>query len=218
MPLDWSAIETVLLDMDGTLLDLAFDRWFWQEHLPFVYARHHQLPEDQGSQELLDRIDAHMGTLQWYSLDFWQEQTGLDIAALKHEARDRIALRPQALDFLSALEKTGKQIILATNAHPAALAIKLDKTGIDSYFDAIVSSADYAAAKEEQAFWQRLQDEHPFHPASTLLVDDSLNVLGSAKRYGIGHLCCIKQPDSGRPPRPHTEPFHCVDNLVDALP
>jgi hypothetical protein len=27
---DWSAIDTVL-DMDGTLLDLRFDNWFWQD-------------------------------------------------------------------------------------------------------------------------------------------------------------------------------------------
>ena len=32
--LDWTSIDTVLLDMDGTLLDLRFDNWFWQEHVP----------------------------------------------------------------------------------------------------------------------------------------------------------------------------------------
>ncbi len=34
MTLNWSGIDTVLLDMDGTLLDLAFDRHFWLEHVP----------------------------------------------------------------------------------------------------------------------------------------------------------------------------------------
>ncbi|HAB09291.1 MAG TPA: haloacid dehalogenase, partial [Alcanivorax sp.] len=31
--IDWDNIDTVLLDMDGTLLDLAFDNWFWQRHV-----------------------------------------------------------------------------------------------------------------------------------------------------------------------------------------
>ena len=26
---DWDSIDTVLLDMDGTLLDLHFDNYFW---------------------------------------------------------------------------------------------------------------------------------------------------------------------------------------------
>src|SRR5688572_6670841 len=32
--IDWNAVDTVLLDMDGTLLDLHFDNYFWLTHLP----------------------------------------------------------------------------------------------------------------------------------------------------------------------------------------
>jgi putative hydrolase of the HAD superfamily len=41
--IDWSRIDTVLLDMDGTLLDLRFDNWFWQELIPSRYAAAHGL-------------------------------------------------------------------------------------------------------------------------------------------------------------------------------
>lgn len=30
----WKEIDTVLLDMDGTLLDLNFDNHFWKEFVP----------------------------------------------------------------------------------------------------------------------------------------------------------------------------------------
>lgn len=30
----WQEVDTVLLDMDGTLLDLAFDNYFWQTLVP----------------------------------------------------------------------------------------------------------------------------------------------------------------------------------------
>ena len=38
MIIDWDQIDTVLLDMDGTLLDLHYDNFYWVEHLPTLYA------------------------------------------------------------------------------------------------------------------------------------------------------------------------------------
>jgi hypothetical protein len=35
---DWSAIDTVLLDLDGTLLDQAYDNHIWRDLLPQRYA------------------------------------------------------------------------------------------------------------------------------------------------------------------------------------
>jgi len=39
--INWSEIDTILLDMDGTLLDLNFDLHFWMEYLPLVLANKH---------------------------------------------------------------------------------------------------------------------------------------------------------------------------------
>lgn len=216
--IDWDNIDTVCLDMDGTLLDLAFDNWFWQQHVPQVYAAQHGLELNAASQTLLRRIDAHSGTLNWYSLDFWSGETGIDIVALKHSVRDRIALRANALTFLAALHASPKRVLMTTNADPSALAIKLAQTGIEPYFDALISSHQYGAAKESQVFWQSLQQQHPFDPARTLLLDDSLSVLASACDFGIAHLCSILQPDSTLPARAHTHPFVFVDDLAEAIP
>ena len=43
---DWNQIELLLLDMDGTLLDLHFDNHFWLEHVPRRYAEMHDLPPE----------------------------------------------------------------------------------------------------------------------------------------------------------------------------
>ena len=35
----WSTIETIMFDMDGTLLDLHFDNFFWLKMVPQCYAK-----------------------------------------------------------------------------------------------------------------------------------------------------------------------------------
>ncbi|MBD3644699.1 MAG: GMP/IMP nucleotidase [Alcanivorax sp.] len=216
--IDWHSVDTVLLDMDGTLLDLEFDNWFWQKHVPECYARQQGLDRAEADRIIHDWITSHLGTLNWYCLDFWTAELGLEIARLKREAGDRIAVRPGADTFLQALKESDKQVIMVTNAHRDALDLKVERTGIDRYFDEIVSSHDYGHAKEAQSFWQHLQRHLPFDPARALLVDDSLPVLHSAQLYGIGQPVSILHPDSSLPKRDHTDPFPAIDDFLQVLP
>lgn len=214
--IDWREIDTVLLDMDGTLLDLHFDSHFWLEHLPRRYRELHQL--DEASQEALRaRIIGEQGSLNWYSLAYWSRELGVDIVALKREVQHLIGLRGDALDFLKWLKLAHPRVVLATNADRASLSLKLPLTGLESYLDAIVSSEDVGAAKEEQAFWFALQEIEAFDPARTLFIDDNPRVLESAREFGIKYLLGIKQPDSQRPEKELQE-FIVLDRFAHLLP
>ena len=214
--IDWREIDTVLLDMDGTLLDLHFDSHFWLEHLPRRYRELHQL--DEASQEALRaRIIGEQGTLNWYSLAYWSRELGVDIVALKREVQHLIGLRSDALDFLKWLKLAHPRVVLATNADRASLSLKLPLTGLESYLDAIVSSEDVGAAKEEQAFWFALQEIEAFDPSRTLFIDDNPRVLESAREFGIKYLLGIKQPDSQRPEKELQE-FIVLDRFAHLLP
>src|SRR5690554_4249201 len=214
--IDWRAIDTVLLDMDGTLLDLHFDSHFWLEHLPRRYVELHRL--DEATQEQLrERILRERGTLNWYSLDYWSRELGVDIVALKREVQHLIGLRSDALDFLTWLRQAHPRVVLATNADRASLELKLPLTGLEEYLDASVSSADLGVPKEVQAFWPALQAVEPFDPARTLFIDDNPRVLASAREFGIRHLLGIKQPDSTRPERELGE-FVALDRFAAILP
>jgi putative hydrolase of the HAD superfamily len=203
--------------MDGTLLDLNFDNHFWQVHLPQRYAAARGLPDGSGCEELMARYHARAGTLEWYSVDFWETELELDIMRLKEEVAHLIDIHPHVTDFLAAVRATGRRIVLATNAHHKSVTLKMARTGLTSHFDSIVSSHALGAAKEEQAFWQRLADIEPFDPARTLLVDDSLPVLDSARRYGIAQLVAVKRPDTTRSVK-DTGDYPAIDDFAQLIP
>jgi putative hydrolase of the HAD superfamily len=215
--INWSHIDTVLLDMDGTLLDLHFDNHFWLEHLPLKFSQHKDITLDQAKAHLFENFDSLQGTLNWYCLDFWTDELGLDIPQLKEDIQHKIGYRPLVKDFLQALKVANKSRILVTNAHRDSLDLKLKNTDLGDHLDIIVSAHDYQKPKEQQAFWQQLQQAHPFDVERTLLIDDSLSVLASAKQYGIKHLLCISKPDSQKPIREISE-FSSVVHFSDIMP
>lgn len=197
---DWQQIDTVLLDMDGTLLDLHFDNYFWLDHLPAVYARHHDLSEEEALAELNKSFVGLRGTLDWYCLDYWTELTGLPIAELKRDVQDKIGFRPHVQGFLARLRERGKRTVIVTNAHRDSVQLKMERTGLDQLVDRVISSHDYREPKESQAFWDHLHRDEAFDPARTLLIDDSKAVLESAARWGITQLLTIYHPDSRKEP------------------
>ena len=213
---DWGAVDTVLLDMDGTLLDLRFDNWFWQTFIPIRYAEANGISEAQAIERLTPKFKQVAHTLQWYSIDYWTQQLRLDIPALKREQLARVEFLPGAEDFLRKLRARGKRVLLITNSHPTTLAIKNERVALTQYFDACYSSYPFDAPKEHADFWPRLAAREQFSPGRTLFVDDSLYVLECARAYGIGHLRAVRCPDSGAPPQ-STADFAAVDSVAELL-
>lgn len=193
---DWDTIDTVLLDMDGTLLDLHYDNYFWADHLPVRYAELKQIPLEDAQQQLGQHIRSLEGTLNWYCLDYWATSLDVDIGKLKIEIKHKIKERPYTREFLAFLQSSQKTVALVTNAHPIGLNIKLEETCIGDYLDHTITSHQFQQPKEEQAFWQQLQAHLPFDPERTLFIDDNATVLAAAKNYGIAHTLGIHQPDS----------------------
>jgi 5'-nucleotidase len=199
--LDWQAIDTVLLDMDGTLLDLHFDNHFWLEYVPQQFAKVRGVTLEAAKADLFARYKSRLGTLEWYCVDHWSRELGLDIALLKEEVDHLIAVHPHVVDFLDQLMCAGKRRVLVTNAHQKTLALKMDRTRLAGFFDQVISSHQLGLPKEHPEFWCRLQNLYPFDKSRTLFVDDSRSVLDSAKGYGIRWLLEILKPDSIGPLR-----------------
>ncbi|MEC4747598.1 GMP/IMP nucleotidase [Methylomicrobium sp. Wu6] len=197
--IDWSKIDTVLLDMDGTLLDLNFDNHFWKEFVPLSYAQKKGLTLEQAKDELVPLFKGMEGKLEWYCLDYWSRALELDIVGLKAEIAGLISVLPHVVEFLVAAKRSPRKVLLVTNAHPGSLGLKMEKTCLHPFFDEIISSHDCGKPKEHTEFWRWLNQRQPFDNSKTLLIDDSLAVLNSAKAFGIQNLLSVSRPDSRQP-------------------
>lgn len=214
--LPWRDIDTVLLDMDGTLLDLHYDNHFWLEHLPQRYAELHGISRAMADLELTPLFENNAGQLKWYCLDFWSRELKLPVRELKLETAHLIALRPDADTFLAAIKQAGKRVILITNAHRDSLSLKLERIELAPYFERLISSHDYGFPKESPAFWDALQADIGFDPSRSLFIDDTLPILRSARAFGIGHLLAVKQPDSKKGPK-NTEELAALGDYRELL-
>jgi GMP/IMP 5'-nucleotidase len=195
----WSQIDTILLDMDGTLLDKYFDDHFWEEYVPKIFAETNGLSEKDARKQLLQRYQSVENTLQWTDLDYWSERLGLDIPELKCKVDHLIQVHPYVIDFLEYAKSIHKEVHLVTNAHSKTLDIKLRKTALGPHFDRIVCAEEIGCAKEQPEFWINLEKHLHFDKNRTMLADDTAKVLHSAKNYGMGFLVFVARPSSRIP-------------------
>jgi putative hydrolase of the HAD superfamily len=220
--LPWHKIETVLLDMDGTLLDLHFDTQFWVHHLPKKLAEKTGRSLESCHQEMKDAYSQVHGQLQWYCLDYWADRLQLDIMEAKQELAHLITMREDCIPFLDALRESKRRVILVTNAHPDSLSLKVEKTQLDDHIDTLVSTHQFGVSKEFQSLWQQLHTHLNFDPKTTLFVDDGERILDAAREFGIAYTLGITNPDSQQPEieianHPHTNNYRdLLRSIVDA--
>ena len=201
--------------MDGTVLDLAFDNHFWLVVVPDAYGAKRGLSGQQARCELEARYDRVAGQLSWYCLDYWSDELELDIRGLKRAHRHLIGYLPGALAFLRQARALGKRLVIVTNAHPAALEVKLSQTRLDAFVSTIISSHRCGFAKENPRFWSSLAGHLEYAPASSLLIEDSAAVVSTAAAHGLRTLM-VRRPDS-RQARRELDTSAAIDGLGDLV-
>jgi putative hydrolase of the HAD superfamily len=213
----WDDIDTVLLDMDGTLLDKHFDDYFWEQYVPEHYSLLHNISVEEARQELLARYRAVENTLDWTDLGYWSHELGLDIPELKMRINHLIGVHPYVIEFLEFCLTLRKKLYLITNAHSGTLSIKLEKTSIGPWFDRIICAEEIGVAKETVEFWQRLENLLNLNKSRTLLADDTEKVLAAAESYGMGQLIFVARPSSRKQVR-YSKKYPSIEFFKELVP
>ena len=211
---EWANIDTVCLDLDGTLLDQAYDNHIWRDLVPQRFAVAHALDARAARAEIARRFAARSGTLDWYCIEYWSRDLGVDIGALHREVRSHVAWLPGAQDFLVRMRAAGKRLLLLTNSHPVALNVKHEQTGVLDYLDEFVTSHEFGHPKEDARFWRAAVDRFGFDPARSLFADDNAKMLAAAREAGIRWVYGIRHWDSRGSMREHAE-HPSVDAVSD---
>ncbi len=194
-----SQCHTLMLDMDGTILDLAYDSFIWLDLVPKEYAKKLNIPLGKATAALQKHFVSLQGSLKWYCLDHWSELLGIDILLLHEKERSRIGYLTGAQEFLEVVKQSDIRVLLVSNSHRDILKLKIEETGLDQYFDGIHLSHDFKAPKESRLFWTRLSSIEEFDLSKTIFIDDTPKVLRAAKEFGIHSIFQITDPDSNQP-------------------
>lgn len=147
------------------------------------------------------------------------ESLGVGDAALAAELdamfeRERAITNPwcpggeEALKQLAANYRLG----MVTNGIPDVQRTKINNTGIERYFDAIVISGELAIGKPEPAIYQHALDLLNAKPAETIMVGDSFprDVLG-AQEFGLRAVWI----SMGRSRPAGCDPWQTIESLAE---
>ena len=197
--------------MDGTLLDKYFDDYFWEHLVPEKYAEIHNITFGRAKEELMKKYKVHEGTLNWTDLDFWSNQLHLDIPAMKEQIKHLIEVHPHVENFLKMLRKDKKKVFLVTNAHYKSIDLKFKKTLIGKYFDAVLTSFDAGYPKEDIKFWEVAEKRLGFDKGKTLFIDDTEEILKTAKKFGIKYILYKARANSKVKPGRLNDFMHIID-------
>lgn len=215
--INWSSIDTVLLDMDGTLIDQHHEDVFWKDMVPKAYAKKNNLALDEAKRILFAKYNKKSPrSLIWGNMDARGKELGLELRSMRSKIKPFIKLHPHTLRFLRFLKKQKKRIYLVTAADPKDIDIEMAHTKIGEYFNGVYTVLDLGFTKHYPLFWKRLQKKIRFDKNRTLLAEDNENILRVAKSFGIKYVV-FKSKSSSRKPPHVPKGLLCVRHFDDLM-
>ena len=187
--------KIIYIDMDGVILDTSYDNYFWQKHIPRVYAKNKDIGDKDAINVTHSLFNYKKNTKDWYDVIYWSNILDIDIIKEKKNSENMslIKLNEGSLDILKRLKDMNKKLFLITNAHRLTLEVKLSKFDLSKYFNDIICSHELGYVKEDIQFWYLLRNRLKIDYDDSVLIEDTFDNIISAHHAGIKNFIYINQ-------------------------
>jgi len=241
------SIDTVLFDLDDTLIDWSEQDTFWpsigRPHAAQMYRYvREQVPDLAVDQEtFIQRLDhvtieAWMGALQGaltiepfgVLVQRAFGAVGLDAARIDLDAaleaygwtrQPRVSLFEDTVPVLDRLRDAGFRLGLITNSHLTVKMrrVELEAYGIADYFEILVTSGDAGYVKPHPGIFEHALSALERPPEHAMYVGDSPQS-DVVGAQGVGMTSVLHEPPHLNRPMPAgVEPHHRVSRLRELL-
>lgn len=207
--------QTVIFDMDGTLIDTEkYYRIFWPKALAaFGY---HMTDEQVLSMRSLGRPFAPAKLKEWFGqdLDYYAVRDLRKEMMEKHLDNVGLELKAGAIECLEYLKSHGITAAIATATDLQRTEKYLDKLGIRHYFDKLISATMVPEGKPSPDIYLYACEQLGISPKDAIAVEDSPNGVLSA--YGAG-CKVIMVPDQTAPDEELAKLLYACTDTLDGI-
>ena len=177
-------IRGTIFDLDGVLLD-SMGIW---EDLGARYLRRLHIPPEPGLNEVLFPMSMEQGAV-YLKAHYPLQQSEAEICGgiaqmLKDYYVQEVPAKPGAAALLAFLAERSVSMAAATSSPREHVTAALDRLGLLPYLKAVFTTGEVGVSKHEPAIYHLAAKSLGTAPAETLVFEDSLYALKTAKAAG----------------------------------
>lgn len=188
------SIKAILFDMDGVLIEAK--EWHYESLNKALnlfgtpISRHDHLTSFDGlpTKKKLEMIslekDLPRGLHEF--INEIKQQYTMDIV--------NVSCKPRFVHqyALSSLKAKGYRLAVCSNSVRNTVMTMMQKAGLDTYLDIIVSNEDVSKGKPDPEMYQKAMSHFNLEPHECLIVEDNENGIRAAKASGA-HLLVVRE-------------------------
>ena len=211
-----NSTTAILSDLDGVILDLAYDIKFWELWLPEQVANQTNKSIEETKAEMKAEIDIQRGTLNFYDLNYWDDLLNVDCMQIFREKTERCSYLEGSYEALQRLSTLKNPKYIMTNGDPRIQDYKAETQNFLEFFDSIFYSMHVGYPKESKEFWALARHNLNLDFEDTIFIDDDFKVVTAAAKAGIKQVAWIT-PGKNRILQNRVETFASLSDLVSTI-